>query len=103
MIDRTITRRIVFRHPFRLNGLDGQLAAGTYSIETWHPGMWRRLFDRRSGCRSRIRVCRKHGVDGLLETLAVDQLDLVGALLFDRCRSGYARPTARISPSKQEN
>lgn len=44
MRSRTSTRRIVFRRPLSVEGLDGLLPAGTYSVETKHDCGWRRMF-----------------------------------------------------------
>jgi hypothetical protein len=81
-------KRVKFVNPFFLEGLQGVQPSGTYSVETRNERMgFFGLFKARRTS-SWIRVCRNHGIGGILQIVNVDSLDLAGALERDAMSDG---------------
>jgi hypothetical protein len=76
--------RIKFQNPFILKGLPGKLPAGSYSIETRDRHYWTFPFLWETRTRTRIRFCRKYGLEGSVHEYELDPRDLFAALKQDR-------------------
>lgn len=100
MRKRKTSRRIVFHHPFSLDGLDGLLPAGTYSVETEHERGWWRVFGQPRQSASRIRICTAYGLNGLLDTVVVDHAALSRA---QRTDSSDLQPPRSELPQRSSN
>lgn len=84
------SKRVTFKHPFVLKGVEGMLPSGTYSVETRqeHTNFFSILKSKRTS--TRIRFCRNPGIAGFLEVVNIDPLDLTAALMLDKVSTGGA-------------
>jgi hypothetical protein len=83
MTIRARNRRVTFKRPFALEGLEGVQPSGTYSVEAReeHAGFFSFLKAKRTS--TWIRICRNPGIAGVLQNVNVDPLDLAAALIRD--------------------
>lgn len=74
MIIRARNRRVTFKRPFALEGLEGVDRSGTYSVETRDEctGLFSILNAKRAS--TRLRICRNPGICVLLAP-ALDEID----------------------------
>lgn len=75
--------RVTFTRSFVLKGLDGCHPPGTYNLETREnrPGFLSFLPGKRSS--TWIQICRNSGIDGVLQMININPLDLAAALTLD--------------------
>jgi hypothetical protein len=85
------SNRITFTRSFVLKGLDGRHPPGTYSLETREkrPGFLWFLPGKRSS--TWIQICRNWGIDGVLQMVNIDPLDLAAALKRDAVPAASAQ------------
>lgn len=83
MAIRTTRKKVTFKRPFILKGIEGVNRSGTYSVETRvdHVGVF--SFRKAGRTTTWIRVCRTPGVRGVVQTVKIDPADLSAALLLD--------------------
>ena len=83
MTTRTRSKRVTFLHPFVLKALEGVQPSGSYSVETRdeRTGFFWFIYAKRMS--TWIRVCRDPGIDGVLQIVNIDSLDLQTALMQD--------------------
>lgn len=83
MTMRIHDKRVSFRRPFVLKGLEGVQPSGTYSVETHeeHARFFSFLNAKRTS--TWIRICRNPGIAGVLQSVNIDPLDLAAALIRD--------------------
>jgi hypothetical protein len=88
MTIRASNPRVKFMKPFILEGLQGVQPSGTYSVETRdeHTGFFS-FFDAKR-MSTWIRICRNPGIDGILQIVNIDPLDLQTALVRDAMLDG---------------
>ncbi len=94
MVMHARNSRVTFTRSFVLKGLEGRHPPGTYSVETREerPRFLSSLPGKRSS--TRIQICRNSGIDGVLQMVNIDPLDLAAALTRD------AVPAASEGPEK---
>lgn len=85
---RVSNKRVKFWKPFILEGLQGVQPSGTYSVETRdeRTGFFSFLDAKRMS--TWIRICRNPGIDGVLQIVKIDPLDLQTALVRDAMSDG---------------
>lgn len=84
MTGRVRSQRVTFIRPFILEGLEGVQPPGTYSVETHEePTGFFSLFRVPKQTSTSIRVCRNHGLAGVLQLVGIDPLDLSAAQIRD--------------------
>jgi hypothetical protein len=83
MAIRTTRKKITFKKPFILKGIEGVNRSGTYSVETRvdHVGFF--TFRKAARTTTWIRICRTPGVRGVIQVVNIDPADLSAALLLD--------------------
>lgn len=83
MTIRIRAKRVSFKRPFVLKGLEGVQPSGTYSVETHeeHAGYFSFLNAKRTS--TWIRICRNPGIAGVLQSVNIDPLDLAAGLIRD--------------------
>jgi hypothetical protein len=83
MAIRTTRKKVTFKKPFILKGIDGVNRSGIYSVETRvdHVGFF--SFRKAGRTTTWIRICRTPGVRGVLQVVNIDPADLSAALLLD--------------------
>lgn len=76
-------KRVTFTRSFVLKGLEGRHPPGTYSLETREkrPGFLSFLPGKRTS--TWIQICRNSGIDGVLQMVNIDPVDLAAALKRD--------------------
>lgn len=76
-------KRVKFVKPFFLEGLQGVQPSGTYNVETRdeRTGFFWFFYAKRMS--TWIWVCRNPGIDGVLQVVNIDPLDLQTALMQD--------------------
>lgn len=77
-------RRVRFRHPFKLKGVDGEQLPGTYSIEVRDERSGWLKFLKVASVSTWIRIKHFHGLNGLLRDFRISPLDLASALRRDK-------------------
>jgi hypothetical protein len=77
------SKRVTFRRPFVLKGLEDQQPSGTYSVDTLSNRWVRFPFLKAKRGPTWIRICRNPGIGGVVETIRIDSLDLAAALMRD--------------------
>jgi hypothetical protein len=83
MTIRQRDRRVTFRRPFELKGLDDMQPSGTYSVATHEDGAgYFPLFSSKKTS-TWIRICRNPGIAGAVEHVNIDPLELMAALIRD--------------------
>jgi hypothetical protein len=83
MTMRSRIKRVTFKRPFVLKGLDGAQPPGTYSVETCDEHNRFLPFLRANRTSTWIRVCRNSGVGGVLQVININPIDLAAALIRD--------------------
>ena len=90
MTMRARGKRVTFKRPFVLKGLEGVQPSGTYSVESReeNAGFFSVFKVKRPS--TWIRVCRNPGIAGVLQVVNIDPLDLAAALMRDAMPAGVA-------------
>jgi hypothetical protein len=90
MVMHARSNRATFTRSFVLKGLEGRHPPGTYSLETREkrPGFLSFLPGNRSS--TWICICRNSGIDGVLQMVSIDPLDLAEALMRDAVPAALA-------------
>jgi hypothetical protein len=83
MTTRPRDKRVTFTRPFELRGLDGIQSPGTYSVATHEDGAGFFPFSKAKRLSTWIRICRNPGVEGAVEHVNIDPLELRAALIRD--------------------
>lgn len=73
-----------FRHPFKLEGVEGEQLPGTYSVEVRDERSGWLKFLKMASVSTWIRVKHFHGINGVLRDFRISSLDLASALRRDK-------------------
>jgi len=76
-------RRVTFKSPFTLSGVDGVIPSGSYSVETRNEAKGLFSFLKTSRTSTWIRISRNHGISGILQAIKIDPTELSIALKSD--------------------
>lgn len=77
-------KRVKFRHPFKLVGVEGEQLPGTYSVEVRDERSGWLKFLKAASVSTWIRVKHFHGINGVLKDFRILPLDLASALRRDK-------------------
>lgn len=83
MTMRTRSKRVTFKQPFLLKGLEGVQPSGTYSVETRDEQNRFLPFLKTNRTSTWIRICRNSGFGGVLKFVHINPIDLAAALMRD--------------------
>jgi hypothetical protein len=81
-------KRVKFVKPFFLEGLQGEQPSGTYSVETRNERTGFFALFKAKQTSTWIRISQNPGVDGVLQIVNVDPLDLQTTLMRDVMSDG---------------
>ena len=83
MTMRTRNKRVTFKQPFVLKGLEGVQPSGTYSVETRDEHNRFLPFLKNNRTSTWVRICRGSGIGGVLQVVNINPIDLAAALMRD--------------------
>jgi hypothetical protein len=83
MTTRTSSKLVTFTRPFRLNGMDDEQPAGSYTVETDEERLETATFSAYRRLATWIRVPLRAGVAGSSQTINIDPAELELALARD--------------------
>ena len=98
-------KRVKFRHPFKLEGIEGEQLPGTYSVEVRDERSGWLKFLKAASVSTWIRVKHFHGINGILEDFRILPLDLASALRRDK-QSRLKKSAAKektLAPDSEAN
>ncbi len=77
-------RRVKFRHPFKLEGVEGEQLPGSYSVEVRDERSGWLRFLKVASVSTWITIKHFHGINGVLKNFRIMPLDLLSALRRDK-------------------